>query len=219
MRNFKLLISAVSMILVFGACQKDELTITLNQSGTLTVKVVDENKSPVDSAPILVYYGYGDSSPLYDELANSNGIWEGRLLQSTYTCYTTMKKGKISYVDSKSIQVIAEQNVTLELDPYNNVGDFVIKLFNPYEYDLTGFKAILVLNEEYYNFNSLKECISAAHFSMDNNSSNNIRFTQVPAGVEYRAIVYKDNESYGTAYVNTSKNEESTYSLEIYYYQ
>lgn len=213
----KLSFLLLTLAVTFTSCQKDDLTITFKQSGDLTVKVLDENKNPLESAKILIG---GYSSSIVDETTDSSGTWTGRLLQDTYYCTVIKKKGQISYKETKLVQVIAEENTILEISPFDNVGEISIQLENYNGNPLPTLKMLLVPNEN-GNGRLPHDYLDVYHFLANTDSMGKAKFSKVPAGVTYILAIYDENKEILIDYewVNASRGEEKRYTFGINYYE
>ena len=112
----KIFFALLALSLTLVSCNKEE-TVILNQSGTLTIKVVDSDGKPVAGARVGLYEGYYYNDGLvFDKKTNASGICNtDKLIQGTYRAYAEIKIGDKDYRANKIVQVIADKNKTIEL--------------------------------------------------------------------------------------------------------
>ena len=120
----KMFFALLALSLTLVSC-KDE-TIILNQSGTLTIKVVDEEGKPVADASVKLYFeDYYSNSAVFDKKTDASGTCKtDKLLQGNYDVYAEIKIEDQEYYTYKLVQVLADKNKTVELKltPYNGGG-------------------------------------------------------------------------------------------------
>jgi len=111
----KIFFALLALSLTLVSC-KDE-TVILNQSGTLTIKVVDEEGKPVADASVRLYTeDYYSNGAVFDKKTDASGICNtDKLLQGTYEASVRMKIGDQEYYAYKIVQVLADKNKTVEL--------------------------------------------------------------------------------------------------------
>ena len=111
----KMFFALLALSLTLVSC-KDE-TVILNQSGTLTIKVVDTEGKPVADAPVKLYFeDYYSDGVVFDKKTDASGICNtDKLLQGTYEASVRMKIGDQEYYAYKIVQVLADKNKTVEL--------------------------------------------------------------------------------------------------------
>ena len=121
----KIFFAFLALSFLFVSCKEE--TVILNQSGSLTFKVVDPEGKPVADARIMLFFDdYYYDEIMFDEKTNASGLCAtGKLLQGTYYCEVEVTiEGKYYYIE-KMVQVIAgkDKKVELKLIPYNNYYD------------------------------------------------------------------------------------------------
>ena len=111
----KMFFALLALSLTLVSC-KDE-TVILNQSGTLTIKVVDTEGKPVADAPVKLYFeDYYSDGVVFDKKTDASGICNtDKLLQGTYEASVRIKIGDQEYYAYKLVQVFADKNKTVEL--------------------------------------------------------------------------------------------------------
>ena len=112
----KMFFALLALSLILVSCNKEE-TVILNQSGTLTIKVVDPDGKPVAGAPVKLYFGdYYSDGFVFDEKTDASGICNtDKLIQGNYEASVRMKIGDKDYRAYKIVQVLADKNKTVEL--------------------------------------------------------------------------------------------------------
>lgn len=225
MRKLNLFIAVLLSVFLFSSCEKnpDELTITINQTGTLSVKVVDEDKKGVSNAEVAVNY-YGDK--ISEGLTDNDGYHTEKLIQGFYTCYVSAVLGKATYTDSKRVQIIAGENKQIELDPSANSGKGFLKIFKGGDYPdyeqipVKNINVALVRSEDYNNLNSIDEYIAAAHFIEKTDAQGMVNILNIPANVNYRVILYNENGEmgyYGWYSVYVQRGGVFSETIQVYY--
>jgi len=215
----KQLIALLSLPFLFFSCEKDDINVTLNQSGTINVKVIDNDNKGIDGAMVTISYSsYSDAA--YEGKTNSSGICKtDKLLQGIYDCYAQVTYNNVPYYDSKSVQVIAGENKTVEINPISNAGTAIINV-RPYYGSINVAGLNVALIPYYQNIESIEKIKGMAHFIGKTNSNGTVQITDIPASVEYRVYVYDDNTVYRNynGYFYIRKGHISEFTVEIYTY-
>lgn len=217
------LISAT--IILFGSCQKDEITVKLRTSGTLSVKVVDNNKQAManEKVGLYTYYSSGTTttSSLLDKIAtNSNGeVNFGELAEGSYTLVVdTPKVNGVKYLPIKPIQVLSNINKSVTINVQEYTGTIKINLTNSNNNPLANYNVILIPSEKYNSSDNVNTCISKAEFRSTSNSAGQATF-QVPSSRDFVIMVY-DNAKTNvdrSHYASVSKDETNTVSVQTYF--
>lgn len=218
MKQFGLLL-VFTLCLIFTSCEKDpdELTITMNNTGTLTFNIVD-GATPLEGVKVTVYYS-NSSLIAFEGISDASGSFTtDKLLEGYYSYDIVYLKNGIKYYEYKMVQVIAANNKIVKCDPMLNVGVMSIKVLN-YRNDTpyVGANVALVPASISYS-SSVLELIDKAHFTAKTNSLGIAKFDKVPASRDYRVIIYNDAKTnYNSfTYVYTIKNEEKEYTTYFY---
>lgn len=200
---------------VFVSCEKDEITVNLNQSGTVEVKTVGLNNEPLVDATVKIG---DDNYPLLEGKTDDKGIYKSeKLLQGHYTCYVQAVEGKVTYFDSKKVQIVTNENKKIELNPFANVGDIVVTLLDYYySRPLNGTFNVALVPYNIYPV-SIEDIKSAAHFVLTTTSDGKVTFPKVPARITYQVFVFDSNRLYSTYYnlVYAVKGETRTSEIEV----
>jgi len=229
--NFKsvfstfLCVSTVLLCLFFASCKKDadNLTVLLNQSGTLSVKVTDNNKG-FPGAKVRIYSA---NSELYSGSTDANGICNiGKILQGQYECYVSAKNDKKLYESIQYFQVIAGDDKTLVVNPFLNVGDIKLTIVQGYYYDdspVPDVNVALIPHPHYanveYNFQDL---IEEAYAIGKTNSEGVVELFNLPAAGDgynfnYSVLVYYNSDKYDYPYssVYITKGVKRSFTVRV----
>ena len=184
----KLFLAFLMPLFVFTACNQfpDELNITINTSGYVTVKAVADDGSPIVGATVEILSG---SSVLLSEVTNASGsITSGKLLQGFYRLDVSFTVGELTYRESKGIQVIAGETMTFELNPLANAGNVNIQLLAGWDAIPEGLNVVLIPSNVSCNFDN---CVEMAHFNGKIDFQHRISFENIPVGW-YQILAYND---------------------------
>lgn len=219
--------SRVSLILVFVvlfiSCtmEPDNMTVFLNQSGTVSIKVVDNNKNAIKGAQVSIYSSVPADQRIYFDSTDVSGICNvGKIIQGQYKCYVNAKKGKPEYSNSEYFQIISGDDKILEVNPFQNVGKVSIKIINSQMVPVGNVNVALIphpnFSNEDYIFNEL---INEAHFTGITNTEGWAQFEGIPADKEYSALVYFDSIKYSYPKVNNyayaNRYEERRFTIQV----
>ena len=177
-------------LLVFTACDRfpDELIVTINESGYIIVKAVDNDGKALEGATVVIS---GNSS--FRGITDASGMYAPeRMLQGSYNCEVSFTIGELEYRERRTIQVIAGETRTLEFNPFANSGNLDIQLVGFNEQILPVGLNVLLLPQNFYNAD-IDVCIAAANFKGKVDSQNKISFAKVPASL-YRVWIYDDTK-------------------------
>jgi len=190
----------VGLVPFLASCDKEK-TVILKQSGTLTFKVVDNNGKGIDNAKVFI--GFYDETIINDS-TNASGVYKTEeLLEGVYNFSIEAKKpgGKAPYRYSRSTQVIAGENKTVEVNPFEYSSKVTITLRDNYNYDPLASTDVLICPDIYVN--SLEEYKKMAYYTGKTNAEGVVSFNEIPYNY-YTIVYYIDNGRYWTrdSYVN-----------------
>lgn len=188
------------LILALSSCSKypDELTVTLNESGNLSVRVIDDNGTGVNNAKVSIYSLYSGMKLFYDSTDVAGIVNFGEVLQSEYGYYVIAQRGNMEYTYTDVFQVIAGKNKLVEVNPFINVGDVKLKILNYYSNPIPDIHVALVPFTQYtgrdYTFDEL---INKAYFIGTTDSNGEVLFNKVPVRNNYySAVLYYNSDNY-----------------------
>jgi len=193
-------ISFLCAIALFS-CKKDSdnVTVLLNQSGTVTVKVTDDNQNGFKGAKVSIYSSIPEGERIYFDSTDSKGICTvGKVLQSQYGYYISAEKNNKTYQLSGFFQVIAGDDKIIEVNPFLNVGNARVKIVRGYSNEaITNVNVALIPHSRYSGVNYVfQELIAEAYAIGKTNSEGVVEFQSMPADVEYSVLVYSDSNTY-----------------------
>lgn len=213
---------ALLFVVALISCQKaeypDNLTVLINESGTLSFNVLDNENVGIENAHIRVY-SHSSGITLIEDSTDASGIFNsGSLLQGEYSCYVSAKKNGLTYTENWGFQIIAGETKSIEVKPYLNVGDVELSIIDYYSFDSIPFLKVALLND-YYNNNEIDfdNVISESLFLGETNIEGKVVFKDIPAGESYHVFLYYDNTNYefpsNGSYVYAYKNEFKKYTI------
>lgn len=138
--------------LFLASCSKypDNLTIYLDESGTLTIQVVDNGQNGVNAAAVHIYSPQGDR--IFNDSTNTNGVCEiGKLLQGQYRYIVYAENDNRTYSSGEYFQVIAGDHKKIETNPFLNVGDVRVRVVNQSLDPLADVNVALIPHPNYTN--------------------------------------------------------------------
>ena len=214
-----LLLMAVVMI----SCEENkDLNVTLNESGTLKVKVLDEAGEGIGDAKVEVSTVIGASGQVvFEDSTNSSGVCEtGKLLQDEYVCRVTAQVDKRVYRTEAYTQVIAGENKTVEAYPIANSGKITATVVNMEEEPLEDVNVAVL--PFYHEANlTYEEMVEKRWYNSSTDANGDVTFTKVPAfeqyGRSYSFFVYYDEENYDYPFddVNLLSGEHKEITLQV----
>jgi hypothetical protein len=213
----------IVFILLLGSCQKDNITVTLKTSGTLSVIVTDNNKNPLINQNVRLYTYYSSmSSNLLDNIkTNSNGeVNFGEVTEGTYTVVIdTPKVNGIKYLPIKTVQVLSGSGKTLTINVQEYSGTLNIKVVDNNNNALSGYNVILIASENFNSSDNINTKINKAEFRSTTNTSGLAVF-QIPSSRDFYFIAYDNSKthisSYNYAYVEKDGTISETAEIYIY---
>ena len=225
-KNLLILLSGVAVL--FSACQKDEITVTLKQAGSLSVQLTDNAGTKYSGITVKVYDSYtSNSSELDKKVTDSEGKVDFGELNagSYYVVADTLKLGNKKYVVGKAVQVVggSSKSYVFNADDFTGKIKINASLSSSYSYDTLKLKNIKVsLLEYYYPTGSLnrQQALSKAVYTTTLDKNGNAVFENIPSNITYMAYFYVNNDdtlgylSYNN--VNVSTGGSSSYSFNLY---
>jgi len=217
----KRLITLLSLMVIMVSCQKqaDNITINMNSSGNLNIRVLNDQNDAVAKAHVMIYSTNPENERLYYDSTDNNGICSvGKLLQGQYYYSVSAKAGKITYYISQYFQVIAAESKTVDVNPFENVGKLSIMVID-YQFNPIPNINVALLPYWYYSGNeTFDELMSMAYFTKITDSEGWAKFEKVPASY-YSLLIYFSSTSYFTPYQEFSvyRDEDRKYTVRIEY--
>jgi|SRR5690554_499351 len=225
MRKITFLLVAFSLLL--ASCEKDSdnLTVLLNQSGTLSIKVVDSSQNGFKGAKVSISSSIPDGERIYYDSTDINGICDiGKVLQGQYEYYVYAEKDNKIYSYSEYFQVIAGDDKTIETNPFLNVGDARVRVVNINSEPITNINVALIPHPNYSNVDYyFQDLIDEAYAIGKTDSEGWVEFQNLPAGskysMEYSVIAYYDSENYDyptyNNYFYITRDSNSNFTIEV----
>ena len=195
----------------------------IKDSGTLTVKLVDNNNSPLPDIKIKLY---NQQSPIYDVKSNlinlygsilddgktdNNGVVNfGELNAGTYYIEAdTPKVNGVKYHPQKAFQVIANHSkkITINVEEYTGTLQMLfLNLTNltPFQ-DLT---VLLVPSENYISNSTIDNYTTLAEYNTTTDASGYVTF-KLPSDRFFYVIVYPADKSFQQYYLIVVSKDET----------
>jgi hypothetical protein len=219
MRNVNLLWVFV-ILLISCIKEPDSLNVSINQSGTVSVKVVDANKNIFKGAQVSIYSSTPADQRIYFDSTDVSGECKiGKILQGQYKCYVSATNDKKTYTYSEYFQIIAGDDKTVEINPFQNIGTISIKILDYQSAPVANVNVALIPHPNYsnedYPFNTL---IKEAHFVSKTDAEGWVRIEGVPVDKEYSVLAYFDSNKYSYPKVNnyaySNRFEERRFTID-----
>jgi hypothetical protein len=222
----------IAMIVGLSACQKDNITVSLNTAGALSVQLADSTGKTYPNVKIHLfnYSPVVAKSAIYHEeldvkVTDMNGtVSFGPLEPGIYNVVTdTIKKGNLNYLISKTIQVPTGESKNVVLNPFDYVGTVKLTLFiatNGHADTLvrTQMRIALVNGSDFSGLLNRGQVLSRAVSVKSFDADGNVEFDNLPAGIGYYAYIYiNDNDTTGAWATNGSiwVTKDEPYSGEV----
>jgi hypothetical protein len=220
------ILSLFALALIASSCNKNnDLTVTLKQSGPLSVNVTNDAGTPLSDVKVKLYVS--DSEDPYLDAINTdkNGnVNFGEVNSGSYSVVLdTPKVNGIKYMPVKEIQVVSgsKKEVKINVQEYIGTVNFTFYQDNyPTNPAFSGLNVILVA----YNYGSstLAYKIQKAEYSGKTNASGKISF-KIPSSRTFQLVVYNDSKtnSNSITYFSVYKDDninQSYYLDPVYLY-
>jgi hypothetical protein len=218
-------LSTVMIALLFISCEKnpDNITVTINQSGTLKVKVTDDSHNGVSKARLFIYSRVNDgfNRIYYDSTDASGNLDVGKLLEGTYEFYLWVIKDNRTYNTHEYFQVIAGNEKIIEVNPFLNVGSVTVSIVNVNNEPVTGVNVALIPHPNFSNVNYIYDnLLKEAYFKGAVDSKGSVRIEKIPAEWEYSVLVYRSSTEFEyptyNNYVYAIREQERSFTIQAY---
>jgi len=191
----------VLIALLFVSCEKnpDKITVTLNQSGTLKVRVTDESHNAVSKAYVSIFSRINDGYiKIYNDSTDATGNLDaGKLLEGTYEYYVWVKRTNRVYASRDYFQVIAGNEKLIEVNPFLNVGNVTVSIVNVNNVPLTGVNVALIPHPRYSNVTyTYENLLAEAYYTGAVDSKGAVRIEKIPAEQEYSILIYRSSSDF-----------------------
>jgi hypothetical protein len=203
--KIKNLILGLAAVLAVSSCSDDEnYTITLKESGKLSLEVTI-NESPVVGEIVYLIPQFDESKDKASEvleysidnkITDENGkVGYGDVNVGNY--YLVMEDVEIGgkfYNPSKLVQAVSGVNKSYSINIMDYTGTIEITVQNynyeTYEYEpYSGAKVAILTDEDYNNSSDIEDRLTKTIEQETTGSSGTVSFT-LPSGTSYYAIVY-----------------------------
>ena len=229
MKKTKYLFICVLLVLTSVSCEKElnDITVTINESGVVDIKIIDNDKQPVLGAELQIRSsstGYTIEDGVTD---NSGKYVSAKLLQGSYSCFVSTVKDNRIYSDNATFQIIAGETKNIEINPYSNVGNGIIKLLEIEGRQLPPLNISIsppIPELSYggiYGIFPLDDYIKSAYFTGKTDTDNKLVFPDIPVG-QYVVSIYGDEGPgryfvFKHIYVYRAKDYSYKISIDITY--
>lgn len=219
------------ILLIIFSCKKDDdtnignITVLINQSGSLSVKVIGNNGLGVTGSPVSIYSTIPEGALIYRDTTDIQGICNvGKLLEGQYKYHLSADNDNKTYSESMDFQVIAGETKILEINPFLNIGDLKIKIVDMGNYPIPAVNVALIPHSRYSNVDyTFDELTTEAYFTGVTEMDGWVKFVNVPAGspysTDYSIMAYYDSTNYSYPEWNNSlwtyRNQERSYTIQV----
>ncbi|HBX49751.1 MAG TPA: hypothetical protein DEH02_01635 [Bacteroidales bacterium] len=224
MKHFILIILTIFLF----SCKKEDQNININitteTSGTLLVKVLDNNSTSISGAKVAIYSYVATSSSgsiiniLANDSTNANGeYYAGKLLEGEYSVTVQVSNNNFQYREEIDFQIIAGDSKVIQVFPIKNVGNIKILVLNYVtESPYSNLKVSLLKNSYYMNSTPYDYLLSQALLTETTSNDGWVAFTNVPALQSYSVLFHYDSTHYLlNNYVSSNKESTKEYSFII----
>jgi hypothetical protein len=220
---------------VFVSCEKDEgdavipdnINVTINQSGTVTLKVLDGGGAPLEGAYVAIYSTVPEYQRIFSDTTDATGVVNaGKVLQGQYWYLVMAPQGKLSFGESSYFQVVAGEHRNFEVEPFSNTGTVEVYIVDLNGDPVPDVNVCLLAHPRYSNVTySFGQLVDEAWFIEPADASGKAVFTGVPASTMYTSIgdysvmAYYDSNNYDYPVYNNSanayRNQVRQYTIEV----
>ena len=207
--TISLSISAVLFCFLLASCEKapDNLTVLLNQSGIVSLKVTDGNQNGFRGAKVSIYSSIPAGERIYYGSTDANGVCTiGKVLQGQYGYYISAENNNKIYQLDGYFQVIAGEDKIIEVNPFLNIGDTKVRIVKGYQEEpIADINVALIPHPRYSGVSYyFQELIEEAYAIGKTNSDGWVEFQDMPVGTSYSVLAYFDSSTYYYPAINNS---------------
>ncbi len=212
---------------LFISCEKDpdNITVVLNGSGSLSIKVIDEQNNAFNGAKVNVYSSIPEGERIFYDSTDASGVCNvGKVIQGQYLYYVSAEKDNRIYNIAEYFQVIAGESKTIEVNPFLNVGKLSIRIIDYFSNPVELVNVALIPHSNYSNVTYyFDDLLEEAYFNARTNADGWVTFDKVPAGAmyssEYSVLVYFSSSEYAYPYSNNGfyvyRDTERKYTVQV----
>lgn len=217
-----LIILAVFSAFILSSCEKnDDYKIVINNSGNLTIKVLDENNQPCTGATVRIY---GEGGKLYEDTTNTTGIFNiGKLLYGEYSYSISAKKENRKYSESRIFQIVAGDDKVIQINPYSLVSKVKITVVNYWTGQPMPDISLGLMPYESLGQGtsfSFEDYVKLCYYIKVTDSNGQVLFDEVPVGSiysrPYTALIFTDETHWQTSgnSLNVYNGETRSYIIQ-----
>lgn len=235
MRILKLLPIMAICLGMLASCEKiEDVTVTLKQSGNLSIQLVDTTNQPIAGYKVKLYTNmvyYLDNSqristtPYDTKVTNSSGLADfGELNTGTYMiAIEKVKVGGQVYNVTRSVQVISGSDASIVVKPQEFVGKLTLNVLmqssqiSSVREKVKNANVILIKYQDYSDSLSFDDIQKLKVVKGVTDSNGKVVFDKLPAYFEYRPYVYLNDasgswpiETYSSLYVSKDDERETS---------
>ena len=184
-----------------SSCEKnpDNLTLLIKESGSVSVKILDDGGKVVDGAHVQIFSSIPENQMIYSDSTNSSGICMiGNVLQGQYRYLVKAIKGNRKYYLSDHFQVISGSDKVCEAFPFRNTGDVSVTIINQNSLPLAGVNVGLIPRLRVYDpaiIYTFRELLNDSYAVIQTDTGGKALFRKMPAGSGYN-IMTSDEPDY-----------------------
>lgn len=215
------LLIVLTSAVFFNSCEKSEdITVTFNNAGSLTVNVLDGNNQPCNDAIFIVY---SNNEIIYIDSTTTTGLYNvGKLLYGEYQYYVSAKTENRVYYDSRVFQIVAGEDKVINVNPFANTTKVKINVIDSWGNPLSDVNVGLI-SGTYTNTLLYNDLVNSCYFIQATDENGSVLIDNVPVGSlsprAYSILVYRNEQEWdynsNPTYVIPRETREYTYYVNL----
>lgn len=211
MKKLNLLILMLTALFLFSCEKNDDITVSINECGSLELRIIDNEKRPVENAHITLMDVESESILIKDEVLGIEGIYKmDKILQGSYKCFISVERDGKEYVMTSYFQIFTKDNKVVEYNPFSNTGIINVSAKISGANDITQYSLAIVP----YNgiiTTSVDEVKENAFIIKNLNENGKLTISDIPADLSYVVYIYKDNIIYNSSTFSKTKKDQDIF--------
>lgn len=199
------------------SCKKD------SDRGIVSVRVTDNNQNGFKGASVSIYSSVPAGQRIYFDSTDNRGICVvGKVLQGQYEYHISAKSDNKIYRLRGYFQVIDGEDKIINANPFSNAGNVKIRIMNAYmeSESIANVNVALIPSLPYSSEGySFQELIEKAYAIGKTDSEGRVEFQNMPADIDYNALVYFDSSTYDfptyNNYMYITKDSNQSFTIMV----
>lgn len=224
MKKIVYFLIVMSMIMIGCGEDNDKLVVTVDESGSLTVKVLNDNDELVENANVKVCLQEYSSIALFSGNTDLNGYCVfDPILKGNYWVSADVESDDNVYMTAGIVQVVADFDQEMILRPFDNVGKVKVKIIQGDQTPIVNMNVAFISRPHYSNIEYTHEMLLSESVDIQKTDSYGwVVFERLPLGINgyLSGSVYLYNDAGFSNYpyesITASNNLEQSYLIEIY---